>query len=765
MIRHISRSRILLVLCGVFFLVACAGSASFYHGDLHAFVVGASCSSSEKARMGAEAAFDGDTRTRWGSLFKDGEWIACQLDRTVAAETVVIQWETARAADYALLIKGATGDWVEVAKFRNKNPKELVDVIALRQATEMTALKIRCDRRATEWGNSIFEITVFGSAAGSPPKKNLVGWKPAPTAWELREREIAKRLIEIAAKDPVTSRDMTDDQFLELVSRRAFDFFWWETNPENGLTKDRGRNFMSSEELASASVANTGYALTAYCIGVERGWVSRAEALERTLLTLRTFAADSPVQNNHGFYPHFVNILTGATDGGSEISTIDTVLLLAGVLTAEQYFGDTEVSRLSRLICERVDWKWAMNGNPNFVSHGVDARGNFIGNVWGSSTEALLIYLVAMGSPTHGLTVKSWNAIDRHRGDYEGYEWVVEYGAQNMFPYHYPDLWYDFRGKVDGNGEDYWLNATTAALAMREYCIREAVKFPRSYGPNGWGLSPSDGLDNKYMIYGFPPGMAAPPDGTIVMPALAGSIQWLPRHVIQALRHIYDTYRSKVWGKYGFTDALNPQRDFFTSDVIGIDQGTLLIGIENHRTGMVWKFFMAHPWIQRSTQAIGWKTRPHFGDPDGPIDLVRVGTWKLKSGDGAYEAATLDDKDWTPVLVPDRWENNGGAWARYDGVAWYRAGFEIDEARLELWKKSRKPIVLTIGAIDDTDITYVNGVKVGETPAGEGVWKAPRRYTVPLANLKAGVNTIAVRVNDETGGGGIWAPPVELGIQ
>ncbi len=741
-------------------LLACGGVR---RGDLRAYFVAASGSSSESARFAPERAFDGDPSTRWSSRFEDGQWLEAKFDRVVTAETVVIQWETARAADFALLVKGATGDWVEVAR-RQGVMKGDFDTFALPGPTPVAEIRIQCDRRATEWGNSIFEVYVYGEAAGEPPAVNLIGWKPAPNEWEKRDREVAERLLAVAAQDPPHGRDLSDDEFLELVSRRAFDFFWWETNPGTGLTRDRACNFKSSEEIAVASIANTGFALSAYCIGAERGWVSREEALARTLATLSAFAADSYVRHVRGFYPHFVNLFSGSDESGTEVSTIDTVLFLAGLLTAEQYFGDTEVSRLAKIIGNRVDWNWARNNHPHFVSHGLDNQGRFLNSAWGSSTEALLIYLVGMGSPTHPLRPASWDAIDRHTGEYEGYTWVVEYGSQNIFPFHYPDLWYDFRGRVDRSGEDYFLNAVTAVTAQREYCIRLASEFPKSYGPDAWGLAPADGLGDQYMIYGFPPGVAySRPDGTVVMPALGGCMQWLPRHTLRALRAAYDNHRAGIWGKYGFTDAFNPTHGFYTRDVIGIDHGALLMSIENHRTGFFWRHFMSHPWIRRSTRAIGWAVRPHYGEPGGPVDLTRDASWRATTGDGAFAAPDFDDRSWTEALVPDRWENLGGAFRNYDGVGWYRAEFTVDSDRLELWRRSRKPLVLALGGVDDAESAFLNGTLVGETPADADSWRRPRAYTVPMELVQLGRNVLAIRITDRSGSGGIWMPPAELG--
>lgn len=738
-----------------------APSPQKYQGRLNAYIISARASSDEGNAYVAECAFDGDLKTRWASAFQDNEWIEAQFDRPVGVQEIQIRWETARAADFTISLLDPDSNWVEIGRRTGASGPD--DVLTLPLPRTARALRIHCQRRATEWGNSILDVVVLGTAEGGAPEKSLLDFKVKPTPWQVRERAIAERLLAEAARDPVKSEGLTDDRLLDLIQKRAFDFFWNETNPTNGLTKDRGRNFESSEECFVASIASVGFALTAYPIGAERGWVGREEALERTKATLRSFQQGGIVTHTNGFLPHFVNLFTGAPATDTEISTIDTALLLAGAITAMEYFQDPDVSAAVKEIYERVDWDWARNGHPQFVSHGLNGRGAFLETHWCSFTEGLLIYLLALGSPTHPLPVSSWDAIDRHTGEYGGYTFVVEHGGQSIFRYQYPALWYDFRGRRDKSGLDYFENATLATLAMRAYCIEQARVFPYSYGPDAWGLGAADGPENKYYIYGFPPGEPySATDGTFVPYAIAGSTPFLPVHAIRALRHLYDTHH-ELWGKYGFADSGNPTQSFVARDVIGLDQGTILVGIENYRSKFVWRLFMKNPWVRETTRQIGWQTRPRAGDPDGPVDLARSKPWRLQAGGGLMAAPILDDSLWASVAVPDYWENEGGAFKDYDGQAWYRTDFNLDAARITRWAASSRPIALTIGGVDDTDIAYVNGVKVGETLAGADIVRQVRRYRVPGAVLKPGRNVVAILVTDGFGSGGIWKPPVELG--
>ena len=513
----------------------------------------------------AELAFDNNPSSRWSSVFSDNQWVEAYFDRPVGVKKIDILWETARAADFSIQLLNRQTNWVEVG--RRTDASGPSDALSFSRPINALGIRIQCDRRATEWGNSIYEVYVSGVTKGTPPPQNLTKFRGQPTAWQLYGRGNAEKLLAEAAADPQTSAGLTDDQFLDLVAKRSFYYFWYETNPTNGLTRDRGRNFKSSEDANLASVAAVGFALTAYAIGAERGWVARRRGAGADAHHA-AHVRERPDAQRQRILPAFREHFSGADSPDTEISTIDTALFLAGMITAMEYFQDAEISELARKIFERVDWDWARNGNPNFVSHGLDPKGNFMDKYWGSTTEGILIYLLALGSPTHPLPVASWDAIDQHTGEYEGFTFVGEYGFQSMFPYQYPALWYDFRGQTDRSGVDYFENATLAVLAMRQYCILNANNFPGSYGPDLWGQGAADGPGDRYMIYGFPPGDPySPIDGTVVPYAIGGSVPFLPQHSIRALRYLYDTHH-EVWGKYGFADSINPNQSFVARDAL-----------------------------------------------------------------------------------------------------------------------------------------------------------------------------------------------------
>lgn len=574
--------------------------------SLRDFVIEATATSAEDRHFAAGFAFDGDTETRWSSQFADDQSLTARLGSFCDITRIILRWEDACASDYVVELSTDQKEWSEAA--HRTGWKGGVDAIALPAPVRAGYVRVRCLRRATAWGNSLFEVELFGMPEGLPPAKSLVGYEAEPTAWDSRCREARDRLMKAAAADPATSKDMTDDQFFDLVSRRAFDYFWWETNPDNGLTLDQAENFRSSETKKIASTAAVGFALSAYAIGATRGWVTRDEAAQRVRATL-AFYADTAAQRN-GFYYHFLNIFTGRPEEGTELSSIDSALFLCGVITAAQEFADDpEIARLAKIILDRVNWKWMLNGHPSFPAHGADQAGNFLASRWGSTTEGMLCYILGIGAPQNPMPPAAWRAFDRHKGSYGGHEFVIEYAAQSIFRFQYPCLWYDFRGKSDGIA-DYFENGVEATLAMRQYCIDRAKDFPKSYGPDLWGLGAANGPDDKYLIYGFPPGEPeAPVDGTVVVYAIGGSVPFTPELAIKALRNVYD-HHHESWGKHGFTDSINPTLGSVTRRTIGLDQGTILLAIENYRSEHVWKLFMSHPIIERATKLIGWTPSP-----------------------------------------------------------------------------------------------------------------------------------------------------------
>ncbi|HEY5564129.1 MAG TPA: glucoamylase family protein, partial [Rhodothermia bacterium] len=375
---------------------------------------------------------------------------------------------------------------------------------------------------------------------------------------------------------------MTDDEFLELVAHTAFDFFWYEANPENGLIKDR------STPTSNSSIASVGFGLTGIPIAIDNEWIDRDAGIERVITTLEFFwnsphGPEADATGYRGFYYHFLNMQTGRRAGATELSTIDTALLLGGVLFVKEYFdGDSpdevQIRALADSIFHRVDWPWASPRGPR-VGHGWRPESGFIQFDWGGYNEAMILYILALGSPTHPIPESAWAAWTN------GYDWETHYGYTfigfpPLFGHQYTQVWVDFRGIQDAYTRardiDYFENSRRATLANRAYCVANPLGW-EGYGPNVWGLTASDG-PTGYRARGAPP--AQNDDGTIAPTAPGGSIVFTPEESIAALRHMYDTYRTQIWGPYGFRDAFNLQVDWFDTDYIGIDQGPILLMIE-----------------------------------------------------------------------------------------------------------------------------------------------------------------------------------------
>ena len=406
-----------------------------------------------------------------------------------------------------------------------------------------------------------------------------------------------------AAPNTKISRPARNEALLEDLERRSFQYFWEQANPETGLVLDRTRTDGSPADENHrnvASIAATGFGLTALCIAAERRWIPSTEARERVRNTLRFFARQA--LQEHGWFYHWLDVKTGERKWKSEVSSIDTALLIAGALTARQYFhDDAEIVSLATNMYERVDFSWMLNGHPTLLSMGWHPESGFINSRWDDYSEHPILYFLAIGSPTHPITPEAWYSWKRNWNHYDGYSYL---GKTPLFTYQYSHAWIDFRHRREVRGEhiDYFENSVKATLAHRLFCINLAQEFP-GYGPNVWGISASDSVKG-YVAWGGPPRDPAI-DGTVVPYAAAGSLMFIPQLALAALRTMREKYGEHVYGKYGFADAFNPNTGWVNGDVIGIDLGITLLSAENARTGAVWKWFMRNPEVARTMELVG----------------------------------------------------------------------------------------------------------------------------------------------------------------
>ena len=392
---------------------------------------------------------------------------------------------------------------------------------------------------------------------------------------------------------PATKRlSREDETFLEDLQHRSFNYFWEQADPHTGLVPDRARmdgSPLDENHRNVASIAATGFGLTALCIAAERGWITQSQARERTRNTLRFFA--NRAFHEHGWFYHWLDAKTGERRWKSEVSSIDTALLLAGVLTVRQYFrDDQEIFALATKIYERVDFRWMLNGHPLLLSHGWKPETGFLKPRWDTYSEDTILYLLAIGSPTHPISPASWYALWRDRYRYEGYEYFTTIGVP-LFMHQYAHAWIDYRNRRETRGDriDYFENSINATLAHRAFCMNLAYEFP-AFGPNIWGITASDSAKG-YLAWGGPP-RDPDIDGTVVPSAAGGSLMFTPELSVTALRAMKEKFGEKVYGKYGFVDAFNPNTGWIDTDVIGINAGIILLSAENARTGNVWRWFM-----------------------------------------------------------------------------------------------------------------------------------------------------------------------------
>ncbi len=388
----------------------------------------------------------------------------------------------------------------------------------------------------------------------------------------------------------------TDEQLLDEMQRGSFEFFWNETNPATGQVKDRA--FLDGNDSRTmASIAATGFGLTGLCIGDARGYGRTPDITARVRNTLRFLYQQMP--NVHGFYYHFVDMNTGQRWAKCELSSIDTSLLLCGVLTARQYFRDTEIQDLATKIYERVDWPWMLNGGPTF-SMGWHPEDGFLDSRWEHFCELMMIYLLGIGSTTHPVSAETWNAWTRPTITYQGLTYIS--GNDPIFTHQYSQAWFDFRKKRDAYA-DYFENSVTATKAHKLFCLSLAPQFG-DYSDDLWGISASDYVKG-YTAWGGPP-RQGPIDGSIVPCATGGSLPFLFADCIRVLRNIRGNYATKGWGRYSYVDAFNPLTGWYDTDVLGIDLGITMVMAENYRTGLVWDTFMKNPEIQAAMTKAGF---------------------------------------------------------------------------------------------------------------------------------------------------------------
>jgi hypothetical protein len=439
-----------------------------------------------------------------------------------------------------------------------------------------------------------------------------------------------------AAPSPAETKALLDD-----LERRTFAFFWETTDARTGLAPDR----WPSESFCS--IAAVGFALTSYCVGVERGFVTRAAAAERVRTTLRTFAAlpqgpqASGVGGHKGFFYHFLHMRSGTRFERCELSTVDTALLVAGMLCCQSFFDgndavEADIRRIAEQVYAGVDWRWAQARAPA-ISHGWHPESGFIPWDWKGYNEAMLVYLLALGSPTHAVEPVAWDA---WTSTYDRGSWGTLYGQTHLrfpplFGHQFTHAWVDFRGLRDaymrGRGIDYFENSRRATIAQRLYAVANPHGWA-GYDGDVWGITASDGpadversfngRKRRFISYAGR-GMGELDDGTIAPYGAGSSIAFAPEIVIPALAAMKRRHGEHIYAKYGFLDAFNPSFTFadvklnhgrvvpgfgwVDTDYLGIDQGPLIAMLGNHRGEIAWKAMRRNEHLRRGLQRAGFQ--------------------------------------------------------------------------------------------------------------------------------------------------------------
>lgn len=431
----------------------------------------------------------------------------------------------------------------------------------------------------------------------TPPVKP--GEEPKP---ESEQASKYKHPPGVFVNRPLTQYSKAADALMEEMEGSGCDFFYNEASPKSGLVRDRApAHGLSISRVAS--IAATGFGLSALCIAAKRNYLRPLECEARVEKTLAFLLEECP--HEHGFLYHFIDIESGQRKFGSELSSIDTSLLLCGVLLCRQYFsGNARIEALATTFYRRIDWQWMMNGGQTLSMGWLPDQG-FLKHRWDIYAELTTMYLMAIGSPTHPIPANSWNVLQRPLIQYGGIDYIS--GIAPLFIHQYAAAWCDYRNKSDLHA-NYFTNSIAATRAHQLWCLVLGQKF-NWIDQNLWGITASDSRDG-YRVWGGPPSMG-PLDGTVVPCAAAGSLPFLPAECSHVLLHMRQTYGEKVWTRYGFVDAFQPKAGWYAKDILGIDQGISVLMAENLRTGFLWEYFMKNPEITHAMGQVDFHPDPN----------------------------------------------------------------------------------------------------------------------------------------------------------
>ncbi|QQS51645.1 MAG: Tat pathway signal protein [Bacteroidota bacterium] len=424
---------------------------------------------------------------------------------------------------------------------------------------------------------------------------------------------------------PITA---DEELMLDSIQYKTFLYFMHEHHPEKGIVKDRAAPW------APASIAATGFAIPCFAIGVERKWISREEGADITLKMLEFFthsvqSADTNATGYKGFYYHFLRMNSGTREWNCELSSIDTGLLMMGILFARNYYHqnnetENQIRLLSAALLAKIEWDFLLmppgSKHPNTISMAWSPEGGLLDFGWSGYNEGLFLYVLAAGTGMKNVTQSydAWLA---------GYQWETPYEGLShvafppLFGHQFSQAFIDYRGLADAymkeKGIDYFENSRRASYVQRQYAI-DNPKGWVGYDSLCWGITASDGPGEQYNFGNYKfigyagRGTSGPDhnyhdDGTIAPYGPISSLPFAPEIVLPTIKSLNAKYGHKIWGKYGYLDSFNPTANWVNNDYIGIDQGPMLIMIENFRTGLVWNYVMPDPVIQNGLKILGFE--------------------------------------------------------------------------------------------------------------------------------------------------------------
>lgn len=418
-----------------------------------------------------------------------------------------------------------------------------------------------------------------------------------PAALLLPEQAMAEMAAPFVPVYPSTQITREEEDFLDDMQRRGCQYFWEQASDKTGQVKDRA--FATGPDSRRvASTAATGFGLTALCIAHKRGYLPASDVVQRVHATLQFHLERMP--HEHGFLFHFADMETGERAFNCEISSMDTALLICGALTCRAYFTGTglesQIRALATALYERIDFPWMLNDGSTF-SMGVLPGHGFLAARWSTYCELMVLYLLAIGSPTHSIPPTYWIHFARPNLDYQEFHFVSDLAP--LFTHQFSHAWFDFRHKRD-RYMDYYANSITATQAHRAFCLAQGY----TYSDTNWGVTSSDS-PYGYIAWGGPP-LLRKIDGSVVPAACAGSLPFAPQECLRVLMHLRQKYKKQAYGRYGFVDAFHPEANWYNADVLGIDQGIGVLMAENLRSGFVWETFMKNPEALRALQLCGF---------------------------------------------------------------------------------------------------------------------------------------------------------------